>query len=34
MEFKFDRDANQDFLVNAKVAIIVGYFTKILVTNY
>jgi 6,7-dimethyl-8-ribityllumazine synthase (EC 2.5.1.9) len=26
MEFKFDRDANQDFLVNAKVAIIVGYF--------
>lgn len=26
MEFKFDRDANQDFLVNAKVGIIVGYF--------
>ncbi|HAO44244.1 MAG TPA: 6,7-dimethyl-8-ribityllumazine synthase, partial [Gammaproteobacteria bacterium] len=23
MEFKFDRDANQDFLANAKVAIIV-----------
>jgi len=26
MEFKFDRDANQDFLVDSKVAIIVGYF--------
>ena len=26
MEFKFDRDVNHDFLVNAKVAIIVGYF--------
>ena len=26
MEFKFDRDANQDFLADSKVAIIVGYF--------
>ncbi len=26
MEFKFDRDANQDFLATSKVAIIVGYF--------
>ncbi len=26
MEFKFDKDANGDFLATAKVAIIVGYF--------
>jgi 6,7-dimethyl-8-ribityllumazine synthase len=26
MNFKFDRNANQDFLVDSKVAIIVGYF--------
>ena len=26
MEFKFDREANQDFLIDSKIAIIVGYF--------
>ncbi|AYQ56859.1 6,7-dimethyl-8-ribityllumazine synthase [Bathymodiolus thermophilus thioautotrophic gill symbiont] len=26
MEFKFNKDANEDFLINKKIAIIVGYF--------